>query len=70
VFLQKELQNPATAAFMVEPVQGEAGVRVPSDGYLSKVRELCSRHNVLWIADEVIATSLKVKRYFNQALLT
>jgi len=38
---------------MVEPIQGEAGVVVPSDGYLKKVRELCSKYNVLWIADEV-----------------
>nr|CAB3264545.1 ornithine aminotransferase, mitochondrial [Phallusia mammillata] len=51
--LEKELQNPNTAAFMVEPIQGEAGVRVPSEGYLTKVRELCTKYNVLWIADEV-----------------
>lgn len=38
---------------MMEPIQGEAGVVVPSDGYLRGVREACSRHNVLWIADEV-----------------
>lgn len=41
------------AAFMVEPIQGEAGVVVPDDGYLKRVRELCDKHNVLWIADEV-----------------
>ncbi|VDD77480.1 unnamed protein product [Mesocestoides corti] len=51
--LEKELKNPHVAAFMVEPIQGEAGVRVPSDGYLRKVRELCTKYNVLWIADEV-----------------
>ena len=38
---------------MVEPIQGEAGVVVPDPGYLAGVRQLCSRHNVLWIADEV-----------------
>ncbi|CAH0476565.1 unnamed protein product [Peronospora belbahrii] len=41
------------AAFMVEPIQGEAGVVVPHDGYLKRVRELCTKYNVLWIADEV-----------------
>lgn len=45
--------NPNYAAFMVEPIQGEAGVVVPSDGYLRKVREVCDRHNVLLIFDEV-----------------
>jgi ornithine--oxo-acid transaminase len=38
---------------MVEPIQGEAGVVVPGDGYLRGVRELCSKYQVLWIADEV-----------------
>lgn len=38
---------------MVEPIQGEAGVIIPDDGYLRKVRELCTKNNVLWIADEV-----------------
>lgn len=38
---------------MVEPIQGEAGVVVPDEGYLRKVRELCTKYNVLWIADEV-----------------
>lgn len=41
------------AAFMCEPIQGEAGVVVPDPGYLTKVRELCTKYNVLWIADEV-----------------
>jgi ornithine--oxo-acid transaminase len=41
------------AAFMVEPIQGEAGVNVPADGYLRAVKELCDKHNVLLIADEV-----------------
>ena len=38
---------------MVEPIQGEAGVVVPSEGYLKGVRDLCTKYNVLWIADEV-----------------
>ncbi|MCG7859009.1 aminotransferase class III-fold pyridoxal phosphate-dependent enzyme, partial [Flavihumibacter sediminis] len=41
------------AAFMVEPIQGEAGVVVPEEGYLSSVRELCTKYNVLFIADEI-----------------
>ena len=40
-------------AFMAEPIQGEAGVVIPDDTYLNKVRELCDKYNVLWIADEV-----------------
>lgn len=51
--LEKELQDKNVAAFMVEPIQGEAGVVVPDEGYLSGVRELCSRYNVLFIADEI-----------------
>ena len=45
--------GPHTAAFIVEPVQGEAGIIVPPAGYLRAVREICTRHNVLMIADEV-----------------
>ena len=45
--------NPNVCAFMVEPIQGEAGVVVPHEGYLKGVRELCSKYNVLFIADEV-----------------
>lgn len=51
--LEKELQDPNVAGFLVEPIQGEAGVSVPSEGYLSKAYELCKKHNVLFIADEV-----------------
>lgn len=51
--LEKEFKDPNVAAFMVEPIQGEAGVIVPSDGYLSGVRKLCDKYNVLFIADEV-----------------
>lgn len=41
------------AGFLVEPIQGEAGIVVPSDGYLKKCFELCKKHNVLFIADEI-----------------
>ncbi len=51
--LEKAVADPATAAFMVEPIQGEAGVVVPDEGYLSKAFEICKKHNVLFIADEV-----------------
>ncbi len=45
--------NPNVAGFLVEPIQGEAGVFVPSEGYLSKAKTLCEKYNVLFIADEV-----------------
>lgn len=45
--------NPNIAAFMFEPIQGEAGVVVPDEGYLTGVRQLCTKYNVLMIADEV-----------------
>ncbi len=45
--------TPNTVAFMIEPIQGEAGVVVPPDGYLKRARELCTQHNVLLIADEI-----------------
>ncbi|RLF65778.1 MAG: ornithine--oxo-acid transaminase [Thermoplasmata archaeon] len=45
--------NENTAAFLVEPIQGEAGVRVPSDGYLKKVRDICTREGILLLFDEV-----------------
>jgi ornithine--oxo-acid transaminase len=45
--------GPHVAAFLVEPIQGEAGIYVPDDGYLSKAYELCKKHNVLFIADEI-----------------
>ncbi|KAI9546828.1 hypothetical protein NQZ68_022773 [Dissostichus eleginoides] len=51
--LEKALQDPNVAAFMVEPIQGEAGVVVPDKGYLTTVRKLCTKYNVLWIDDEV-----------------
>ncbi len=45
--------TPNTAAFLVEPIQGEAGIRVPPQGYLKRCAELCRKHNVLLIVDEV-----------------
>lgn len=51
--LEKALQDKNVAAFMVEPIQGEAGVVVPDEGYLTGVRRLCSEYNVLFIADEI-----------------
>ncbi len=51
--LEKELKDPNVAGFLVEPIQGEAGVFVPDEGYLTKAFELCKANNVLFIADEV-----------------
>jgi len=51
--LEKELQDPNVAAFLVEPIQGEAGVYVPEEGFLKKSYDLCKKYNVLFIADEV-----------------
>jgi len=51
--LEQAIKDPNTAAFIVEPIQGEAGVIVPDEGYLSGVRDLCTKYNVLFVADEV-----------------
>ncbi|HQK37643.1 MAG TPA: ornithine--oxo-acid transaminase, partial [Bacteroidales bacterium] len=51
--LEKALENPNVAGFLVEPIQGEAGVYVPDEGYIKKAYELCRKKNVLFIADEV-----------------
>lgn len=51
--LEKALQDNTVAGFLVEPIQGEAGVFVPGEGYLKKAYDLCKKHNVLFIADEV-----------------
>jgi len=53
VVLEKRLSDPNCAAFMFEPIQGEAGVVVPDNGYLREVRRLCSKYNVLMVADEI-----------------
>ncbi|XP_067996577.1 ornithine aminotransferase, mitochondrial isoform X2 [Melanerpes formicivorus] len=56
--LERALQDPNVAAFMVEPIQGEAGVIVPDQGYLTGVRELCTKHNISAVLcdDEVMLT--------------
>ncbi len=51
--LAKEIEDTNIAAFLVEPIQGEAGVFVPDQGYLKKAYDLCKKNNVLFIADEV-----------------
>jgi ornithine--oxo-acid transaminase len=51
--LEKALEDPNVVAFLVEPIQGEAGVYVPDDGYLKKAFDICKSKNVLFIADEV-----------------
>ena len=53
VALEKAFQDSNVAAFMVEPIQGEAGVVIPDEGYLKAVRDLCTKYNVLFIADEI-----------------
>jgi len=45
--------TPNTCAFMVEPIQGEAGILIPPDGYLARAQELCRQNNVLFIVDEI-----------------
>jgi ornithine--oxo-acid transaminase len=51
--LENSLNDPNVAGFMIEPIQGEAGVKVPQEGYLKNVRRLCDQYRVLFIADEV-----------------
>ncbi|RMG82831.1 MAG: ornithine--oxo-acid transaminase [Bacteroidetes bacterium] len=51
--LKKEVSDPHVAAFIVEPIQGEAGVYVPEEGFLAKAYEICKANNVLFVADEV-----------------
>jgi len=53
--LAKALEDPDVVGFLVEPVQGEAGVRIPPDGYLPEARRLCTERNVLLLADEIQA---------------
>jgi len=51
--LEAKLKNPNVCAFMIEPIQGEAGVIVPHDNYLKRAKQLCEKYHVLMIADEV-----------------
>ena len=56
--------TPRTAAFIVEPIQGEAGIRVPPAGYLAKAQALCRQHNVLFIVDEIQCGLARTGRLF------
>lgn len=51
--LEEALNDPDVVGFLLEPIQGEAGVVVPDEGYLRKCYDLCRQHNVLFIADEI-----------------
>lgn len=51
--LEEQLKDPTCAAFYVEPIQGEAGVKVPSEGYLSGAKKLCEKYNCLFVGDEI-----------------
>ncbi|MDO9005559.1 MAG: ornithine--oxo-acid transaminase [Aquabacterium sp.] len=56
--------TPRTAAFIVEPIQGEAGIRLPPPGYLKRARELCRQHRVLFIVDEIQCGLSRTGRLF------
>ena len=56
--------TPSTVAFLVEPIQGEAGIIIPPQGYLARVRQLCDEHNVLLIADEIQSGLARTGRTF------
>src|SRR5204863_1511593 len=56
--------TPETAAFLVEPIQGEGGINVPPPGYLKKCREICTKNNVLLIGDEVQTGFARTGRMF------
>jgi len=62
--LEAALQDPTVAGFLIEPIQGEAGVVVPSEGYLSRAAELCRKSRVLFIADEVQTGLARTGRLF------
>jgi ornithine--oxo-acid transaminase len=49
----KDAINPNTAGVLIEPIQGEAGINIPPKGFLKEARELCTKHNVLFLADEI-----------------
>ncbi|HHG86263.1 MAG TPA: aminotransferase class III-fold pyridoxal phosphate-dependent enzyme, partial [Bacteroidetes bacterium] len=51
--LERALSDPHVAGFLVEPIQGEAGINIPGDGYLAAARVLCDKNNVLFVADEI-----------------
>lgn len=60
----KNAITPNTAAFLIEPIQGEAGIIIPPEGYLKAARELCREHNVLFIADEIQAGLARTGKMF------
>lgn len=60
----EEAITPNTVGFLVEPIQGEAGIIVPPKGYLKEVREICTKHNILFIADEVQTGFARTGRMF------
>jgi len=62
--LEQALQDPQVAGFLVEPIQGEAGVKVPADGYLKKAFDLCKKSRVLFMADEVQTGLARTGRMF------
>ncbi len=62
--LEEALRDPEVAGFLIEPIQGEAGVRVPKDGYLSGAAALCRKANVLFLADEVQTGLARTGRMF------
>jgi ornithine--oxo-acid transaminase len=45
--------TPSTVALLIEPIQGEGGINIPPDGYLRRCREICTKHNILFVADEI-----------------
>lgn len=60
----EEAITPNTAAFLVEPIQGEAGILIPTPGYMKAARDLCTKHNVLFIADEIQAGLCRTGKMF------
>ncbi|ESO00619.1 hypothetical protein HELRODRAFT_101030 [Helobdella robusta] len=62
--LDEATRDPLVCSFMVEPIQGESGVVVPDEGYLTMVREVCTKNNVLFIADEVQTGLARTGRHY------
>src|SRR5690606_27876647 len=60
----EEAITPNTAAFIIEPIQGEAGILIPPAGYMKAAYELCKKHNVLFIADEIQAGLCRTGKMF------
>lgn len=62
-----KIHGANVAAFLIEPIQGEAGIVIPSDGYLRKAYDLCKKYNVLFIADEIQTGLGRTGAYRNRA---